>query len=131
MTDETEVEFLRKENNQLRNLMRRFHTATKQFYETPKTVKADNCPYKQILGLYKDIMWNFPECRKLTNKRKVAMRRRWAVDLTSLGDWEAYFKDAATKRFLMGNNDRKWKADFDFFLREDVIVKMQEGKYDG
>ena len=128
--DESEIAYLRKENNQLRSLLRRIHTATKQFY-VPKTVTADDCPYVEILALYKKIMWNFPACRKLTNKRKVAMRKRWSEDLTTLEDWEAYFKDAATKRFLMGKNDRGWKADIDFFLREDAIIKMQEGKYDG
>ena len=128
--NEEEIEYLRHENKQLRSLLRRIHTATKQFY-VPKTVTEDSCPYKDILALYHKILYNFPQVRKLTVKRKSAMRIRWLEDLTSLDDWESYFRDASKKRFLMGENDRGWRADFDFLLREDVIAKMQEGKYNG
>ena len=91
----------------------------------------DNCPYNEILKLYNRIMYNFPSVRKLTVKRKSAMRLRWKEDLPTLEDWESYFRDASKKRFLMGENERGWRADFDFFLREDVLVRMQEGKYNG
>jgi uncharacterized protein YPO0396 len=127
------IEIQRAELLQVKSLLNRIHKATAQFYTKEKEGhrnKVDNCPYEQIRDLYKRIMFNFPEVRKLTNKRKTAMRKRWCEDLTSLEDWEAYFKDAAKKRFLMGQNERGWKADFDFFLREDVITKMQEGVYD-
>jgi hypothetical protein len=32
--------------------------------------------------------------------------------------------------FLMGKNDRQWKADFDWFIRPGSIAKILEGKYD-
>lgn len=126
---EEEIEYLRNENKQLRSLLRRIHTATKQFYEAPKAVRQDDCPYKEILALYHKILYNFPQVRKMTVKRKSAMRIRWLEDLQTLEDWEMYFKDVSKKKFLMGDNDRGWKADFDFFLREDVVIKAQEGKY--
>ena len=127
--NEEEIEYLRHENKQLRSLLRRIHTATKQFY-VPKTVTADNCPYDQILSLWKTIMWKFPQCRKLTNKRKAAMRARWKDDLPSLDDWRAYFDDVSKKEFLQGKNDRGWAGNIDFFLREDTVAKCQEGQYD-
>ena len=127
---EDEAEYLRRENKQLRSLLRRIHTATKQFYVAKDVVpRADDCPYEGILAQYHSIMYNFPQVRKLTTKRKSAIRIRWKEDLTTLEDWINYFKDASKKRFLMGQNERGWRADFDFFLREDVIAKMQEGKY--
>ena len=33
-------------------------------------------------------------------------------------------------KFCVGENDRGWKADFDFFLKPGVIEKVMEGKYD-
>ena len=33
------------------------------------------------------------------------------------------------QRWLMGDNDRSWKADLDFFIRPDTITKIREGKY--
>lgn len=118
------------EIKQLKSLLNRIHSATEQFYRK-KVDKYDNCPYEIILGRYHDIMPSFPKVRKLTAKRKTAMRVRWKEDLTSLADWEAYFRDAAKKRFLIGRNDRGWVANFDFLLREQTIAYMQEGKYDG
>lgn len=31
--------------------------------------------------------------------------------------------------FLTGNNERKWKADFDFLMRVDKAISVLEGKY--
>ena len=49
---------------------------------------------------------------------------------TFVRGWRQYFLDARDKPFLLGQNDRGWRGDFDFLLREDVVLKMQEGKYD-
>ena len=87
------------------------------------------CPYNEILDLYHRILHKLPKVEKLTEKRKKSMRKRWGDDLTSLVDWEDYFKDASHKAFLFGRNDREWVANFDFLLREQTIVFMQEGKY--
>jgi len=48
--------------------------------------------------------------------------------------WEDYFNYVAQSKFLTGQsnptNGRKvFLADIDFLIREDVIVKTQEGKY--
>lgn len=32
--------------------------------------------------------------------------------------------------FLIGKNDRRWKADFDWLLRPDSMARLMEGKYD-
>lgn len=125
-----ERNYAREENLKLRSLFRRFHVATKQFYEE-KNVVVNNCPYDQIVNLYHSILWGFPKIKKLTAKRKTAMRKRWLDDLTTLNDWRDYFKDAGRKQFLIGRNDRGWVANFDFLLREQTIAYMQEGKYDG
>jgi len=31
--------------------------------------------------------------------------------------------------FLMGDNERQWKANFDFFVRPDSVAKILEGRY--
>lgn len=36
---------------------------------------------------------------------------------------------ANCSEFLTGNNDRKWKADFDFLMRVDKATAISEGKY--
>ena len=133
MSEGTEIERLvielTAENRQLKQLLGRIHKATDQFYRKKVDTKPDCCPYNEILARYHGILHALPKVEKLTEKRKASMRQRWTGDLTTLEDWEAYFKDASKKRFLFGNNDRAWIANFDFLLREQTIAFMQEGKY--
>lgn len=123
---------LRARVKQLESLLGRIHKATDQFYKKQAEghcKKADNCPYNDILDLYHKILPELPKVVKLTDKRKAAMRQRWQSDLETRTDWALYFKDAASKPFFFGRNDRGWIADFDFFLREQTITYIQEGKY--
>ena len=127
-----ELEKTKAELRQAKNLLAKVHKATKQFYNPPTGIgKPYTCPFEEILHLYSKILPKFPKVVRLTSRRKASMRQRWANDLTTLKDWHMYFLDVANKPFLAGKNDRKWKADFDFLLREDTIAKMQEGKYNG
>lgn len=38
-------------------------------------------------------------------------------------------KEANASEFCRGNNDRGWKADFDFLIRADKATNILEGKY--
>ena len=91
--------------------------------DLPKNICAD------VLEAYHRLLPELPEVRSLTAKRKAAIRARARDSLPTISDWEAYFRDAARKPFLFGKNQRGWVANFDFFLREDTIAGMQEGKY--
>lgn len=117
---------------QLESLLGRIHKATDQFYTKQKEdhcKKPDTVPYQTIVDLYHAILDDLPRVEKLTEKRKKSLRQRWKNDLPDLDDWEAYFKDASKKPFLFGRNERGWVANFDFFIREQTITYMQEGKY--
>ena len=77
-------------------------------------------------------VWNesrFVPCRKLTPKRKTALRARLAEP-----DWHENWQQALTQAgrssFLRGNNDRGWKADINWFLKPDSVNQILEGKYD-
>lgn len=43
--------------------------------------------------------------------------------------WVAVEKAIASSPFLRGQNDRKWRANFDFFMRQSSFVKALEGSY--
>lgn len=49
--------------------------------------------------------------------------------------WVANFKQAVVRvsqtEFCLGQNDRGWRASFDFILQPDAVTKIMEGKYDG
>ena len=83
--------------------------------------------YNNIIGIYNSYCPNLPRVQKLTSKRKTAINKL-LKELT-----EKQFIDvciiANTSDFLIGDNDRNWKADFDFIIRPDKAVSILEGKY--
>lgn len=98
----------------------------------PRKAAADPCPYDAIVSDYQRICVaaGWPDIRGLGDKRKRKMRKLWQTDLPHITDWISYFEDAASKPFLLGQNDRGWKGNLDFLLRQETVIKMQEGAYD-
>ena len=67
--------------------------------------------------------------QKLTGKRQAAIRRR-LYDCGGLDGWRAACQRVADSPFLLGDNDRGWKADLDFLATESKFTKLMEGGYD-
>lgn len=65
----------------------------------------------------------------LTTRRRTALRLRLA-ECGGLEGWRAAMARARGSPFLCGENDRHWKADFDFFLQAKSFTKLMEGAYD-
>lgn len=76
--------------------------------------------------------WNsFPELPKIariTDKRRSAARTR-LKDPFFREHWKAGIEAIPQRPFLLGKNDRGWKADIDWFLTPEAITKIVEGKY--
>ena len=66
--------------------------------------------------------------RSLTVPRKAKLRRLLG-NIGSAG-WTDVLARARASPFLCGENDRGWRADFDFLLRPATIAKVLEGSYD-
>ncbi len=102
--------------------------------EKPPSVRKSPCPFSKILGLYHQKLPALSRVVTLTDKRKRSLSARWRNGMHDLEHWEAYFDDVSKSRFLMGRIDptpgrKQFVADFDFLIREQTIVRTQEGKY--
>ncbi len=77
--------------------------------------------------------WNatsFPKCVALTDKRASHLKVRLESEYWR-SNWRAALERAKISNFLLGRNDRKWKANIDWFIRsDDAVVSILEGKYD-
>lgn len=71
-----------------------------------------------------------PKVLKLTESRKAKLRRR-LIDCGSLDTWYDVCRQLQKASFLHGENDRGWRADFDFLLQESSFNRLREGFYDG
>lgn len=98
-----------------------------------ETDKADSdaastsCPANYIAQQY---CATFGGMVRVTDKRRKAMRERWK-DPWWRENWLAALDHGSTSQFLLGNNDKGWKMNFDFFLKPDTVTNILEGKYDG
>jgi hypothetical protein len=80
-------------------------------------------------------MWNvsvegtpLSKAREFTNGREQKCRAR--LKDRDLNEWETVFSLCAANPFLCGQNDRFWKADFDWIIKNNEgAAKILEGKY--
>jgi DNA-binding transcriptional regulator GbsR (MarR family) len=84
---------------------------------------------EEIKNLYNSHCTNLPKIAKLTDKRIKAIGS--LLKKYSIEEITQVFDIANESDFLMGKNDRGWKADLDFILREDKFINILEGKYGG
>jgi len=83
---------------------------------------------QEIVDLYNDICVSLPKVRSVTDKRKKAIQSLFKKGYF-IDQFAEVFNIANSSDFLTGKNDRGWKADLDFLLREDKFVKTLEGGY--
>lgn len=104
--------------------------------EKPKGI---DCPYKELVAAYNEILGPYlGMCQKLTPTRQKTVQARWR-DCMKDGDFKTqdegiayfrrYFEYIKTCDFLMGNNGRDWRADFDWIFKLSNYTKICEGKY--
>jgi len=96
---------------------------------------------EKIISLYGEITTGyFSQVRGLPDQRKRAVKKFIdfyrkqvnAVDEAAfLSAVREYFCRAVRSPFLTGQNDRGWRATFDFLMNETKALALLEGKYDG
>lgn len=86
--------------------------------------ESDRMDYKKVTELYHEHCPNLPKIREMTSARKKTIKA-WG----SIEEITEVFIKAGKSDFLNGDNDRKWKADFDWVIKPTNRVKILEGKY--
>ena len=79
---------------------------------------------------YNAICTSLSRCIRLTDKRAKAVRQLFAKGYTAEQLTDAFGRAQASS-FCTGRNDRGWRADFDWLMNENNLVKVLEGKYGG
>ena len=100
--------------------------------EDPEPV--DRVEYESVRGLFNLTCPSFSKVASLSKKRKEKVHSRW-MEMTELGApvevCQKVFEKMEASSFLKGNNNRKWKATFDWvFENSNNWVKVYEGQYD-
>lgn len=72
---------------------------------------------------------NLPQIAKLTKQRRAMLAARLR-DAGGLSGIAAALERVAASPFCLGQNDRGWRADIDWFLSERGFTRLMEGKFD-
>ena len=71
-----------------------------------------------------------PVVRKLYGSRRAKAIKRWREDFgASVAQWGSYCEKIAGNDFLTGQNDRGWRASFDWSLEPRALTRVMEGSY--
>ena len=82
---------------------------------------------KWFVEQYNNICKSLPKCTRLTDKRRKAIIK--IMNSFSEEEILQVFTNLEQSDFCKGKNDRGWKANIDFILREDKFVATLEGRY--
>lgn len=89
----------------------------------------EKVPYKKIMELYNTICVHYPSIRDINGKRKQAVSARYKAN-PDIEIFKRLFEKAEASKFLQGNNDRGFRADFDFMMNASRFDRLLEGAYD-
>ena len=100
----------------------------------PSDDKPLPCPHQEIIALYNH---NLPTLTKVIPKlwngtREKQLQSRWREDpeRQNLRWWANLFARISQSSFLIGNNEKGWKADLGWITKQSSMIKILEGKYD-
>lgn len=98
-------------------------------FSSPHSEEACDTYSFDVVRLYNEITGQkLPPVERITTRRKNAIQR--ALNEFGPKVFRKLFHMAAESAFLTGDNAKHWRADFDWLLRTENIVKTLEGTYD-
>ena len=83
---------------------------------------------KEITNLFNSLCPSFSKVKVLSDSMKTEIANTLAE--FSESDISAAFEKAEKSNFLKGNNERKWKASFDWLIKAENIAKVLNGNFD-
>ncbi|MCT4604903.1 MAG: phage replisome organizer N-terminal domain-containing protein [Marinisporobacter sp.] len=99
--------------------------------ETEKEKDAPPVPYEKIKKLFNETCISLAKVRSISVNRKKHLQARWKQFDYNLETFKEVLKKVNKSEFCNGSNNRKWKVDFDWLIKNDEnMVKVLEGKYD-
>lgn len=84
--------------------------------------------YQEIVDMYNETCVSFPQVVAISENRKKAIKAR--LNSYSTDQIKTVFEKAEASDFLKGKNDRNWRANFDWLMKDSNITKVLEGNYD-
>lgn len=127
------------------NSNQRLESKKPSAFSPNEPVKLDNSDFVRVQRLWNSCCPGYRKVTKLTSRRPSRCNRKGAIsaclkmlmgttDNATKEDAFTMLKTAFEKvqesSFLKGDNERGWKASFDWVMKVDNLIKVIEGNYD-
>jgi hypothetical protein len=99
----------------------------------PKSINDNGIPVDYIITLYNDILGDhLPKLRVKSDKIIINIKMRWSEskERQNVIWWRDYFERVKASRFLIGSNERTWRANLEWIVNKNNMVKISNGHYD-
>lgn len=99
---------------------------------TPKDMSSDDdLSVYDVVDAWNDLAADrgLPKVSKVTEARRRQVQAR-IKEYPDAADWSKALSAIDKSKFLCGDNDRGWRANFDFLLQPSTFIKLLEGTYD-
>ena len=98
--------------------------------EDTNVSSKEKIPCQEIVELYNSICGeSLPKIRKLTDGIRSSIKARWKT-FNSFDQWKELFEMVIRTPFMLGQNERGWKADLRWLTKnDDNPMKVLEGRY--
>ena len=103
----------------------------------PPSASKPDCPHKEIIALYHEVLPQCPKVRDWTPARSTQLRARWneAPDRQSLDYWRRFFEYVKSCPFLVGAagtapGRQPFIADLEWMTKSSNFTKIREQKYE-
>ena len=93
-----------------------------------REVDKKKIDYDGIKDAYNSLCPSLPAVKSLSDARRKAIKAR--LNSYTVDDLNEAFMKAEASDFLKGKNDRNWRANFDWILKDANIAKILDGLYD-
>ena len=114
-------------NNNKLSISKDIDNKEKFHFGTSTSKTSNSMEIDKFADLYNEHCFNLSKLSKLTDNRIKAIKK--LLKNYTYEEIITVFDNANNSEFLKGNNDRGWKANIDFILREDKFVNILEGRY--
>ena len=95
---------------------------------TEGTNRGNRVDYQEIINLYNNTCVSFPKVFTLSETRKKAIKKK--LKTYSMEDFKKLFEMTEGSKFLKGENNWNWSANFDWLIKDSNMVKVLEGNYE-
>ena len=94
-----------------------------------KKIEKESAPSaKNVTEVFNELCPSLSQVTKISDERKRAIKN--CLKRYSLDEIKTAFQKAEKSNFCNGNNDRGWKATFDWIIKDANMAKLLDGNYD-